>query len=47
MSPFLLTQPDLADYAVHDEETQDEEWFAKILAILTDDPLMSIDDLFD
>ena len=26
-SPFLLTQPELVEYAMHDGEGEDEEWF--------------------
>ena len=26
-SPFLLTQPEFAEYAMHDRESEDEEWF--------------------
>ena len=45
-SLFLLKQPELADYAVHYGNSQDEEWFAEILVILIDDPTNPIDELF-
>ena len=45
-SLFLLKEPELADYAVHDGKSQDEEWFAEILVILIDDPTNPINELF-
>ena len=45
-SLFLLKQPELADYLVHNGKSQDEEWFAEILVILIDDPTNPIDELF-